>query len=365
MGETGGNSNTKDSNAGPTAHAEKKLPAKKASAKSTPPKLSKEGAEAPSNDLLEKILTGLSDIKQQQQTTDKNFTQLVDRIFSIEDWLGGDNGEEEYPMDHEEGEIAEDSSSALRQRKMDPKSRFSLMTKRLKGHELSGPPLEDTLASNINDVFINGLKEEEYNSMVKDESLPRPENCTALQTVKCNKMVWDFLSTNAKYLDRKLQNTETSIVKAATLVAQAVDSIAKAEMEIKDVGIDISCPLDGCQDALSLLGHANKQLNMARREALRLEMRRPYSHLCSSSQPYNEWLFGDNEKAAKEIEDTAKIGSKLQYDSNKQSQRGRPTFKGRFMRGRGNMRVSSGYGRGAPQDSKNGALRPRNAFRKQ
>ena len=143
---------------------------------------------------------------------------------------------------------------------------------------------------------------------------------------------------------RKLQNTETSIVKAATLVAQEVDSIAKAELEIKDAGIDISCPLDGCQDALSLLGHANKQLNMARREALRPEMRRPYSHLCSSSQPYNEWLFGDIEKAAKEIEDTAKIGSKLQYDNNKQSQRGRPTFRGRFMRGRGNIRVSSGYG---------------------
>ena len=101
MGETGGNSNSKDSNAGPLAHTEKKQPAKKTSAKSTPPKLSKEGAETPSNDLLEKILTGLSDIKQQQQTTDKNFSQLVDRISSIEDWLGGDIVEEEYPMDHE------------------------------------------------------------------------------------------------------------------------------------------------------------------------------------------------------------------------------------------------------------------------
>ena len=104
-------------------------------------------------------------------------------------------------------------------------------------------------------------------------------------------------------------------------MAQAVDSIAKAELEIKDAGIDVSCPLDGCQDVLSLLGHANKQLNMARREALRPEIRRPYSHLCSSSQPYNEWLFGDIEKAAKEIEDTAKIGSKLQYKNDKQSQR--------------------------------------------
>ena len=85
-------------------------------------------------------------------------------------------------------------------------------------------------------------------------------------------MVWDFLLTNAKYLDWKLQNTEMSIVKAATLVAQAVDSIAKAELEIKDAGIDISCPLDGCQDALSLFGHADKQLDMARREALRPEM---------------------------------------------------------------------------------------------
>ena len=201
MGETVGNSNSKDSNAGPLAHTEKKQPAKKTSAKSTPPKLSKEGAETPSNDLLEKILTGLSDIKQQQQqTTDKIFSQLVDCISSIEDWLGDDIGEEEYPMDHEEGEIAEDSALAPKREKIYSESRFLLMTKRLKGHELSGPPLEDTLASNINDVFINGLKEEEYNNMVKEESLPRPENCMALQTVKCNKMVWDFLSTNAKYL---------------------------------------------------------------------------------------------------------------------------------------------------------------------
>ncbi|KAH3716016.1 hypothetical protein DPMN_058732 [Dreissena polymorpha] len=36
-------------------------------------------------------------------------------------------------------------------------------------------------------------------------------------------------------------------------------------------------------------------------------MKRPYSSLCTSAQPYNEWLFGDIEKSAREIEDTQKL----------------------------------------------------------
>lgn len=297
-------------------------------------------------DLQSKILEALSDIKQQQLATDVKFTELVTRVSALEE-MPVDYGYEEYM---EEGELAEGefdeasqtvNASFSHKRDLES-SRFSQMTKRLKGQVILGPAIQETLASNINDVFINGLKEDEYSNMIKDEALPRPENCEALQTVKCNKIVWDFLQTNTKFLDKKLQNSETSIIKAAILVAQAVDSMAKAELQIKELGIDISKPLDNCQDALSLLGHANKQINMTRREALRPEMKRPYSSLCSSTQPYNEWLFGDIEKSAREIEDTQKIGNKLQYDS--RPARGQPMFRGRPFRGRPfRGRSSSGY----------------------
>ena len=87
-------------------------------------------------------------------------------------------------MEQEEEEVSEDLFSVLKPREIDSESCFLLMTKRLEGLKLSGPSLEETLASNIDNVSINSLKEKEYNIMVKEESLPRQENSTALQTTK-------------------------------------------------------------------------------------------------------------------------------------------------------------------------------------
>lgn len=48
-----------------------------------------------------------------------------------------------------------------------------------------------------------------------------------------------------------------------------------------------------------------------------------YVHLCSQSMPYTSYLFGDDvSKAAKDIEDTRKIGSRLG------GYQGRPFYRG-------------------------------------
>lgn len=58
-------------------------------------------------------------------------------------------------------------------------------------------------------------------------------------------------------------------------------------------------------------------------------------HLCAQSVPYTSYLFGDDvSKAAKDIEDTRKIGSRLG------GYRGRPFYRG--GRGRGFRRGFSG-----------------------
>ena len=58
-----------------------------------------------------------------------------------------------------------------------------------------------------------------------------------------------------------------------------------------------------CNDSLAMLGHANYQINMTRREFIKPEMRYDFVHFCASSVPYTKWLFGGNvPKTAKEIE---------------------------------------------------------------
>ena len=193
-------------------------------------------------------------------------------------------------------------------------SRFSSLAKKFKGQEVTDKDLDSVLSSNITDLFRKGMEEEQYNELLKDEKLSRPANCEGLSVVKCNLLVWDLISPNARTTDKKLQNIEISVVKSATTLAKLVDKTAKIEKQIKEKeNDDISYIIDHSNDAIALLGHANRQINLLRKDLLKPELKNEYSHLCNHTVPYTCQLFGDDvSKAAKEIEDAAKIGNKMQ-----------------------------------------------------
>lgn len=97
--------------------------------------------------------------------------------------------------------------------------------------------------------------------------------------------------------------------------------------------------IDDCNDVLALMGHANKQINLAKKDFLRPELNKDYSHLCSHSRPFTSQLFGDDvSKFARELEECSKISSK--------------TFQSRPFRGPLIRRMAMGsrfrgaYGRG-------------------
>ncbi len=69
----------------------------------------------------------------------------------------------------------------------------------------------------MTEFFVNGIDEDRYTELVKDEVTPRPANCEGLVTVKTNQLIWDALGSTAKTNDRKLQTIETAVVKAATI----------------------------------------------------------------------------------------------------------------------------------------------------
>jgi hypothetical protein len=55
-------------------------------------------------------------------------------------------------------------------------------------------------------------------------------------------------------------------------LVKTVDKAAKVETEVKLAGCDIGSVIDGCNDALTFLGHANRQINMIRWDLLKPEM---------------------------------------------------------------------------------------------
>ncbi|ESO99553.1 hypothetical protein LOTGIDRAFT_158645 [Lottia gigantea] len=126
----------------------------------------------------------------------------------------------------------------------------------------------------------------------------RPENCTALVTVLCNIEIWSVLSSQPKTLDKKLQNIETLLVKAASILTKAVHKQGQAQ-EASVLEIDRS------MEVLALMGQCNRQLNFFRRELMKVrDLHTEFSHLCSHSNKFNQILFGDDiPKKVKEIGD--------------------------------------------------------------
>lgn len=146
--------------------------------------------------------------------------------------------------------------------------------------------------------------------------------------------------------NRKMQSIETSVIKAFITLAKVADKLAVLEKELDDSQKQkLEKIVDECNDSLALLGHANRQMDMTRRNLIKPELRYEYLHLCAQSVPYTAWLFGDDiSKTAKEIEDCSKIGHKLQYNNRGGTFRGRMRgrFRGRRPRGRGNF-INSAY----------------------
>ena len=55
--------------------------------------------------------------------------------------------------------------------------------------------------------FLNGIEEERYSELVKDENNCRPVNCEGLTVVRMNQLIWDAISHAARTDDRKLNKT--------------------------------------------------------------------------------------------------------------------------------------------------------------
>ena len=293
----------------------------------------------------------------QIENQNKQIMEVTSKLASYEEYEG-----EEFNYDHECDEGNRDfslnenvqtacaespsnpDSESMKRRAVDDEnnntcSRFKSMAKRFKSAEACDKEIDTMLAENITELFRNGIDEERYNELVKDENNGRPINCEGLVITQTNQMIWEAMSPTARSTDKKMQNIETSIVKSATILSKIVDKMAKMENDLNSD--EFGKLIDECNDALALLGHSNKQINLSRKDFLRSELKREYNHLCNHSRPYTKFLFGDDvSKSAREIEDCSKISNRMFQDKPNPFRGGRNRRSGRYPRFRG------GYGRG-------------------
>ena len=207
---------------------------------------------------------------------------------------------------------------------------FTNAGKKLRVKELCDKDLNQHLAHLVDSWFQDGIEDERYTELLKENL--RPENCASLVTVKTNQLIWDLLSPPVRTNDKKIQNAQTSVVKAAVIMTKVLDKLGKKESD------ENSELINQTMQSLALLGQSNRQLCLLRRELMKPDMRGEYSHMCSQSLKFTDHLFGDDvPKAVKDISDCSKLSNKLSNQS-----RGR----GRYFRGRG--RFVRGF-RGPPR----------------
>ena len=71
---------------------------------------------------------------------------------------------------------------------------------------------------------------------VLEQLATRPENCTALLTVKVNPPIWDKLKSETRSNDLKFQKVQTALNKSLIAMVQVTDALTKslAASEKKD-----------------------------------------------------------------------------------------------------------------------------------
>ena len=142
------------------------------------------------------ILALLKSIQENQNIQATELKHLSSRMTDYENDLndgeyddtheqGVDN--DDYQMyDEHEGQDQGEAPSNKRKADENKPSKFASISKRIKTRETLGDKIDETLAENVTDLFRNGMNEDQFGELTKDESNPRPENCEGLATVKTN-----------------------------------------------------------------------------------------------------------------------------------------------------------------------------------
>ena len=204
---------------------------------------------------------------------------------------------------------------------------LSEMATLVEGEDRVGPPINEKLADTINALIRGKILPEKLEQKVK--LYDKPKNCKNMTVTKVNPEIWAFLKPATRTRDAKWQKAQKYIMHSAVAITMAIDKLLSARNSKNEASIDLTELIKLLVDATAKLGSGNAILNYRKRDLLRPDLSPKYATLCSSQTEFTNYLFGDDlVQACKAIQETNKLGSKVQALDMSHRSRKRGQFRG-------------------------------------
>lgn len=175
----------------------------------------------------------------------------------------------------------------------------------LKLDQKKAPAINEQIAK-----IVPGLMREKLTDEVLTATQNRyntPENWECLTSTKVNHLIWDKLKPDTRSADIKLQRVQSNLVKGLIPVVSMAEKLVRVRDKIPKDALDAPDLIRAATDAIALIGAANFELNMRRRENIKPELNEDYKHLCFSSVPFTDFLFGNDADLSKQLKDLVEV----------------------------------------------------------
>ena len=129
----------------------------------------------------------------------------------------------------------------------------------------------------------------------------RPENYYWRISTKVNHLISDKLKPDTRSNDINLQRVQSNLAKGIISVVSVSQNLVNARDKISKNALDVRA----ATDAIALIGTANFKLYMRRRDNIKPELNEDYKHLCFSSVPFTDILFGNDCNLSRQLRDLA------------------------------------------------------------
>ncbi|KXJ07869.1 hypothetical protein AC249_AIPGENE28946 [Exaiptasia diaphana] len=210
----------------------------------------------------------------------------------------------------EDKEVVEEQPKTSETTDSVPSRLLASLERKSSNKEKTGPKINESLATNITKL-MRQKPEEDFEKETLDK-IYRPENCAGLSQIKVNQVIWDRVPAEARTTDVKMKRVQNALVKGTTNVALVADLILKETGTDKEPQEVLDKIWKATEDALVCLSAANWELAQRRKDALKPQIAKDYSHLCSQKIAFTDMLFGENvTKQIKDITDDNKVTHKL------------------------------------------------------
>ena len=249
-------------------------------------------------EMFKSVLTELRDLKQ-------TVVPLVESVYEDE---RDDNVEQENGELTAAG-VGEGDTDKKPTEKASGSKLLAEIVQELDISEKTGDEVDEGIPKLMDGLLKDKLQEDKV--QIRIEKYPRPGNVEGLRTPRVKPLIWSQIPAPVCTSDSKSQKSQNALV--ASIVAMIKATNLVLEQEEDDAKAKDKPVVSTLTDAITLAMQCFHDMNSSRRQAMKKDLHRDYSALCTSTTipPTSEYLFGDLSKLTKDISDANKLAKKV------------------------------------------------------